>query len=330
MGSPQKSLLPRQVTWIPKSFVRISILILILFFIYQRIVPLSLISDGTDSSKRLLPQKAKSPPPDDPRYQDPLEYGPSYIPPVDASKVNKALVIGRTRYENVSWVDELGPDWTPYIYTVTTSTPLNSLTVPANVGREAMPYLTFILTHYPNLPKYTFFMHAPATQWHNDEIQPGDTSTLSLLRAFPARNLGKRPYMNLHCPHDPGCTEGVYPFSYNEDSFIQREGRVVWPKDYARLFNVPISQVPQWLAGPCCAQFVVTREAILKRPRAFYAGMREWLTEKGRVEPELNTGWVAEMLWHIMFGEEAHSCPREDVCWCEVHGRCEKEQKEGE
>ena len=49
-------------------------------------------------------------PPDEDALLDEREYGPSYEPPSDASHIHKALVMGRTSTEDVSWVDELGPE----------------------------------------------------------------------------------------------------------------------------------------------------------------------------------------------------------------------------
>jgi hypothetical protein len=34
---------------------------------------------------------------------------------------------------------------------------------------------------------------------------------------------------------------------------------------------------PAYIAAACCASFAVTREAVLRRPLAFYQGLRNWL-----------------------------------------------------
>jgi len=60
--------------------------------------------------------------------------------------------------------------------------------------------------------------------------------------------------------------------------------------------------IPEKIAAPCCAQFAVSREAVLARPLEMWVALREWL-----VETELGSraaGRVLEYTWHLWFGME--------------------------
>lgn len=59
--------------------------------------------------------------------------------------------------------------------------------------------------------------------------------------------------------------------------------------------------VPNAIGHACCAQFAVSKERILARPREDYERMLTWamttnLADNGGV------GWDFEKLWHIVFG----------------------------
>ena len=77
---------------------------------------------------------------------------------------------------------------------------------------------------------------------------------------------------------------------------------------------------PTEVGVACCAQFVVSRVQVLQRPIEDYIQFQRWV-----IETELDdahSGRVMEFLWHIIFGKKAVHCPSEDVCYCEVYGRC--------
>ena len=77
---------------------------------------------------------------------------------------------------------------------------------------------------------------------------------------------------------------------------------------------------PGQLGVACCAQFAVSRLQVWRRPIEDYRHFQRWV-----IETELDdahSGRVMEFLWHIIFGQEAVHCPDEDVCHCEVYGRC--------
>ena len=73
------------------------------------------------------------------------------------------------------------------------------------------------------------------------------------------------------------------------------------PEAWATMF--PDVELPQKIGAPCCAQFAVTREQVLKRPLEDYERIHKWL-----MDTELKdsmSGRVMEFLWHVIFGKPA-------------------------
>lgn len=58
--------------------------------------------------------------------------------------------------------------------------------------------------------------------------------------------------------------------------------------------------VPALVGQACCAQFAVSRERVLKRPKEDYVEFRRWLLETERNNAK--SGRVLEFLWHVVFG----------------------------
>lgn len=58
-------------------------------------------------------------------------------------------------------------------------------------------------------------------------------------------------------------------------------------------------EVPDVVGASCCAQFAVSRDKVLERPRSDYVRFRKWL-----IDTELDdaiSGRVFEYSWHSMF-----------------------------
>lgn len=161
-----------------------------------------------------------------------------------------------------------------------------------------MAYLTHIIDFYDHLADVTAFMHASATQWHNDV---GDMVSSSLLQKLSLDAVNRAGYANLRCQHRPGCPVAVRPF----DPAMASNHNVVYrnfTSIYMDLFAVPREQVPSEVGGVCCGQFVLTRDRIRERPKEDYVRMRDWA-----LATDMDTfaaGSVFEMLWHIIFLEQ--------------------------
>jgi hypothetical protein len=92
----------------------------------------------------------------------------------------------------------------------------------------------------------------------------------------------------------------------------------------------------------CCAQFVVSRERILRHSRDEYVALRQWILEGSK--SDLVSGRILSYIWHILFikpgdlqGSSSESaaqsgidleqlnsraCPRAQECYCRLYGRC--------
>lgn len=150
-----------------------------------------------------------------------------------------------------------------------------------------------MIDNYNRLPPYIFFIHAERFQWHNDDP---NYDGVPLLRSFQFPYLRERGYVNLRCAWAVGCPSEIRPFT-DEASGPEGEDvttRMIFKNVFEELF--PEKEVPQVVSVSCCAQFALTREMILSRPRDDYIRIRHWLLETP-LEDSL-TGRVFEYSWH--------------------------------
>ena len=183
-----------------------------------------------------------------------------------------------------------------------------------------MTYLTFIIEHYDSLPRVTAFVHAGATQWHNDILGAYTTSILNNLHLESVARLG---YVNLRCRLEPGCPTSVNMFEPSAEDIKSKDARAYFVDFYMELFGVSRDEVPKHLGHTCCAQFAVTRERIRARPKKDYERMRHWMTDSSvNITDSHGGGWVFEMVWHIIFGMEVVYCPNFKQCRCDLFGWC--------
>jgi hypothetical protein len=82
----------------------------------------------------------------------------------------------------------------------------------------------------------------------------------------------------------------------------------------------PNESIPQSFGVACCAQFAVSRDRVVARPKADYVRWRDWLMETDLLD--VKSGGIMEYMWHIIFGMEAEYCPDYLVCRCNVYGEC--------
>ncbi|KAI9712872.1 MAG: hypothetical protein M1828_001541 [Chrysothrix sp. TS-e1954] len=216
--------------------------------------------------------------------------------------VDKAIVVAKTLHENVAWLHELRPQWTPYVYTAAEPPEAGYNLIPlGHRGREAMAYLTFIVANYDALPNVTAFVHAGMTQRHNDLLGP---YTSTILQNIRIDNVLRRGFVNLRCKHDPGCPIAVNPLNPTEIDIKKNDIRATFADVYVELFDVPLSEVPAHVGHVCCGQFVVSRERIRQRSKADYERMVQWALSTNSTN-SFGIGWVFEKVWHIVFGMDA-------------------------
>lgn len=210
--------------------------------------------------------------------------------------VDGVIVMGKMAAEDAAWLERL-PHWQHAVYSVDNNTaPLHTS---INKGREAMPYLTYIIDHYNRLPKNLVFLHAHEegypVAWHTDTPEHSNIWSVEHLNLdFLQRN----GYANLRCIYIPGCPDEIQPF--RDDKEVDRTPERVFADAWKVFFGN--DNVPEVIGAPCCAQFAVSREQVRKRSLRDYLRFRQWLYET-ELSDEIS-GRVFEYMWHIIFGQE--------------------------
>lgn len=164
------------------------------------------------------------------------------------------------------------------------------------------------------------FLHGHMNAWH--QIEPASWK----IRALNLESLERRGYINLRCSLDSGCTADTtlgsgHPWIEFKPlrDIVGGMMSLFWA---SRMEPYGFGTYPTDLSQPCCAQFAVTREAVLAHPLEFYKHFREpleWEVEAGKIAfgwnwDKYHAGTVYEYLWHVVFGQDPVYCPSEDVC----------------
>ncbi|EPS34679.1 hypothetical protein POX_a00349 [Penicillium oxalicum] len=245
---------------------------------------------------------------------------------------DKVIVMAKLREEPTDWVQEELPDWQRAIYIVNPTEKARAdphvLTTPVNKGHESMAYLTYIIDHYDTLPSTIVFLHAHRAgfnmAWHTDAPLHDNVNAMRMLQTdFVERN----GYVNLRCNWNPGCRE-AHRFNAHVTEQIWWDvfqGTSTPPLNSSSPFEQELStrkymRKPAQVGAACCAQFAVSKSQVHARPRDDYVKFRQWV-----IETDLNdamSGRVMEFLWHVIFGMEAVYCPDEELCYCQVYGKC--------
>jgi Protein of unknown function (DUF3431) len=181
-----------------------------------------------------------------------------------------------------------------------------------------MAYLTFLIDHYHSLPEIIVFLHPhkegwPAA-WHTDAPEYDNAKSVQSLQLDYVRRNG---YANMRCIHDPGCPAEIQPFARDDPERLQERA---FADAWTHLLGGDNSSVPEIIATPCCAQFAVSRDQVLKRPLTDYLRYRRWLIDTPLTD--YVSGRIFEYLWHVIFGKDPVWCPDLNQCWCEQFGRC--------
>lgn len=189
--------------------------------------------------------------------------------------------------------------WTIYEYDVRRPNHEDArLRFPASKGHEAMIYLSYIIGNYEQLPWGAIFMHGHPEAWHQE------ATAAQLVQGLNRTALALQGYVSLRCDWYPSCPGEMRPIHHDavvwgpEANTKGTEAAIA--NNWRLLF--PDEPLPETIASPCCAQFAVTRQAIVRRPKEDYERLREWLITS-LLEDELS-GRVLEKLWaYILTGE---------------------------
>lgn len=195
---------------------------------------------------------------------------------------NAVMVVAR-KDEDVSWLKEcpipfivlekLGETWG----TAPVAPPNTEI---LNKGYEASSYLAFIIDNYECLPEWTLFCHAHNLSYHEPRPKCENIASLTFSRPYSTINL-------------PTLYQTISPKKNSQEyAYVQ----MAWP----HLFSEP---VPPKMSFYACAQFYVSKEKIMSRPKSFYQNCLSWLyaTEM----KDHNTSRVFEYIWCYIFTGQA-------------------------
>ena len=173
------------------------------------------------------------------------------------------------------------------------------LRFPKSKGNEAVVYLSFIIDHYDDLPWCMIFIHGHIEAWHQEDY------IFNLIDDLNHIALARQGYISLRCDWYPSCPAEMRPI--HNDAVIWGPGLHTKGTEAAIAGNwrmlFPGEKLPETIASPCCAQFAVTRQAIIKRPKADYERLRSWLMIS--LLEDYLSGRVLEKLWAYLFTGEA-------------------------
>lgn len=282
------------------------------------------------------------------------------------------LVVARVEADgDPSWLKILEKRYHLCIYTADKATDTDSqyLQVPENRGHESMAYLTFLIDNYANIPQAgVVFVHGNRWAWHNDAKDYDNAFLLQELNISSA--IKSWGYHNLRCDWSAStCPQFVAPQrSYETTS---QAALAPWDERAASDAALPHALVSifgngngeralvgrvETIRSQCCAQFVVSRQSILRHTRDEYVALRQWLLDgsinnparkKNRNSAPSNdkvAGRILSYVWHILFINQPtlhrssssrvkqegiklsflneQACPTADECYCKVYGRC--------
>lgn len=277
-----------------------------------------------------------------------------------------ALVVSRVAADgDATWLESLADKYHLCVYTVDAPRALDEsshyLRVPANRGREAMAYLTFLIDNYADIPAAgVVFVHGQRTAWHNDVTDYDNKAALMDLNTTAA--LEVNGFHNLRCDWGAGtCAESLLmgPKVLPQGSMETRMTAMLEPFNmravsdaaipdaFAKLFggaqneekyHVRLNQF-EILRSQCCAQMVVARDKIQQHSQEEYVALRQWLLEPGGAPSnDKIAGRILSYIWHILWlpdlRHDSHwrfvdlpslnslACPTAEECYCRLYGRC--------
>ncbi|KAJ6155389.1 hypothetical protein N7470_005955 [Penicillium chermesinum] len=229
--------------------------------------------------------------------------GEIYIHPHNGPE-DVTVVAATAGPEDTSWIEEFCDEFqcTPLIYSLDEYPWMDHYyTTYSRKGHEASAYLTYIIDHYDNLAPYTIFIHGRSDQWHNDIAGPHTRNILPNLRVEAVALNG---YVNLRCTNRPGCPSTLFQahpvtLDYDYVYLIDQLPRVL-----NEMLGTALEDVPEDFGHQCCAQFALSRERILQRPRSDYIRILNWIATTDMTD-NYGIGWMVEKLWHYIFGMPA-------------------------
>ncbi|PIB00798.1 hypothetical protein CB0940_01026 [Cercospora beticola] len=231
-----------------------------------------------------------------------------------------ALVIATRAADDISWAYRLQiPQLQVIRYISDSASAKYRPAVPK--GHEALMYLTYIHDFYDDLPEIVIFIHADENPWHMDGALLESVSFA--LNHLDLEEVLLRQYFNLRVMWKHGCPAQIYTAETRFDE--KKQEQHLMDSAFRSIFG-PDVEVPEILAGPCCSQFAVTREAVRRRGRHEYKHYVDWLIETDW--SDYIAGRVWEHIWPVVFLNTSVDCTVESQSLCRMYGICFERQRE--
>lgn len=233
---------------------------------------------------------------------------PSTLPAFEPQNVTRHIITGGLSTKPPPWLSRM-PDNMDFTYYPV----LDNSTEYNNKGHEAMFYLQFIIDNYNSeqLPDYMVFVHDHRRAWHNSDVS--DRSILHLLRDLRWDYVKQEGFVNMRCQQKPNCPS-ILPL---HGVLMAGKMETIFHDARTNLFQSEFGH-KETIAATCCAQFVVSKEAVRGRSLQFYKDAKAWIINSE------NTDWaigrVFEYSWHIIFGKPAIHCPDQETCRKNLYG----------
>jgi hypothetical protein len=159
-----------------------------------------------------------------------------------------------------------------------------------NIAHESTSYLYYIINNYDNLPENLIFIHDENISWHHY-----GKITINIYKWIDEYQKNGSTYYEFNHLTTPKVTNMKIFDKYWNDVFQESCGNYKDAKPHT---------------GKCCAQFIVSREIIRKRPIELYKKMYDWLInnthgtgngDKNDLYSGYYTSRYAEWTWRNLF-----------------------------
>ena len=168
----------------------------------------------------------------------------------------------------------------------------------ANKANEASTYLHFITNFFDALPETTLFLQDGRSSAHNPDV----VGILRHLRLDAAATTsGYLPLNSVHVPF-------LSPSAFCHVQHCMAE--VPSMRRFLPSGSLPRHQMD--VSYTCCAQFLVTRDAVRTHPKRLYEDLYTYAlgsSDYGHRGDSFARGESLEILWHVLFGRPRVDAP---------------------
>ncbi|EGP90704.1 uncharacterized protein MYCGRDRAFT_35889 [Zymoseptoria tritici IPO323] len=237
------------------------------------------------------------------------------------------LIVASVKADNTSWTDRLQEQQLiPNLNIIRYISDDENARYhpPAAKGREALMYFTYLQDFYDELADINIFVHAEDVSWHMDAALL--KSLTSALAQLDFEQVMQRGYVNLRTTWG-GSREHDCPNGFSTSATL-RDNPTGEAFLMGRAFhdNFPDDPMPEILAGPCCSQFAVTKDAIRSRPLEQYQHIVRVLVDSNWSDQAIGRPW--ERMWPWLFKRQAKDCNMEYSTLCRLYGVCFRDEEE--